>query len=761
MVPCFQRIIFGIRFRGNPNAGCGHLMKRGGKTVGETLLRRFANGDREAFGRLVERYIGGVYNIAFRLLGNAADAEDATQETFLQLAKVAGRFRGGSERAFVYGVAARCGLHMLRASRRRHARERRYVMVKRNQQEPLDKETRRLMEEALGCLPPKLRAVVVLRFIEGLSSTETAKALSIREGTVKSRTNRALKRMRRYLAEHGLATTVPETLLASLPPVLPPSHLISLCKTAVTLTKPAVKLSLGGLMMGVKTKIGVTAAIVLVAVLLLYLFSSGLWGRLRVAKYSSTPAVTPEKTPKETENAKTEPDKEPQQQHSAQTSRPPSTEQQTQQAEPTRPQAQEPEEREEEVELVLPDGRRVRVKKGRVKGPKIKSGGRKWRPVPSRSKWAPIPRPKGDCVVSGTVLDGDGKPVAGAFVLAIRPDSPQRDGMVSYTHIRRVATTDQNGAFKGNVPHGRWLLAANHKNLLNGRWGFKLNQAKTVEVTLQEKEQRADITLTLPFSLSSLCSVSGTVVDKSGNPMPYVSVSCDYQVTKTDKDGRFTFEGLTAGRKSIRANPHYGYKSASITVDLQPGEKLDNVVIRVELAEKGEFSVSGTVKDEEGNPVEGATIYLNTRRRTHRRAFTDKEGKYRLENIKERKVQVQVYKRGYVPALREVELPAEGVDFVLRRRVRITLTILDAATGLPVKRFNVSVYKLLENGKRVHTYSMSRYSEKGQATFGAEPVDIVVVVEAPGYKKAEFTLNVPQQESWQQNLGLEPAPADK
>jgi len=734
----------------------------------ESALERFANGDRAALETLVERHIGGVYNIAFRLLGNAADAEDAAQETFLQLAKGATKFRGGSERAFVYGIAARCALRMLRTSRRRHARERRYIMLKQNRQKPPDEETKRLVEEALICLPPKMRAVVVLRFVEGLSSAETAKALSLREGTVKSRTSRALKRMRRYLTNHGLAAAAPATLLSTLPPVQPPAHLIKLCKTAITLTEPTVKLSLGGLMMSVKTKIAVTAATILVAVLLLYLLSASLWGRLKVAKSSSTPIVTQKKAPKEPKNTKTEPDREPLSQAQPQQKQKKQVEQPAQPPEVEQPQTQKSEDSEEEVEVVLPDGRRVRVKlPAKIRKPKgpedytVNPGGTKWHPMPRRTKWAPIPRPKGNCVVSGAVLDGDGKPVAGAAVLAIKPDAPQRNGMVSFAHIRRIATTDQNGAFKGNIPHGRWLLAANYKNLLNGRWGFKLNQAKTVQLTLQEKEQRAGITLTLPFPLSSLCSVSGTVVDENGNPIPSVSLSCDYQRTSTDKNGRFTFNGLTPGKKNIRANPHYGYKTASATVDLQPGQKLDNVVIQVELAEKGEFSLSGTVKDEQGNPVEGAIIYLNTKRHTHRRAFTDKDGKYRFENLKENKVQVQVWKRGYAPITKDVDLPAEGVDFVLKREVKVTLTILDTTTGLPVKRFNMSVYKLLANGRRKHRYGMSRYSEKGQATFGVTPGDIVVVVEAPGYHKAEFTLNVPQQESWQQKLGLQPAPPDK
>ena len=523
--------------------------------------------------------------------------------------------------------------------------------------------------------------------------------------------------------------------------------------------------------MSVKTRIAVTAAIVLVAALLLYLLSSSLWGRLKVAKQSSTSVVAHRKVSGETRNARTEPDREAGSRGQAQRevkeqATPPAAQSPVQPPEPEQPQTEKSENSEQEVEVVLPDGRRVRVKlPAKIRKPKgpedFKPGGTKWRPLPRRTKWAPVPRPKGDCVVSGVVLDGDGRPVADAAVLAIEPDAPQRDGMVSFAHIRRIATTNEKGAFKGNIPHGRWLLAANYKNLLNGRWGFKLKQAKTVELVLQEKEQRAGVTLTLPFSLSSLCSVSGRVVDEDGNPMPFVSVSCGYQRTATDRNGCFRLDGLTPGKKSIRANPHYGYKAASTTVDLQPGQKLDNVVIQVELVEKGEFSLSGTVRDEQGNPVEGAIIYLNTERRTHRRAFTDKDGKYRFENLKKGRVQVQVWKMGYAPITKEVDLPAEGVDFVLKRRVKVTLTFLDTTTGLPVKRFNISVYKVLANGKRMHTCSMSRYSENGQATFGATPGDIVVVVEAPGYRKAEFMLNVPQQESWQQNLGLEPAPASE
>ena len=162
--------------------------------------------------------------------------------------------------------------------------------------------------------------------------------------------------------------------------------------------------------MGVRTKIIVTAAIVLVAVALLYSLSSRSGRRLKVVRYKSTPVVTQEKAPEKPKNVKTEPDKEPvkqeepQKQQSAQTSTPPEPEPPVRPPEPEPPQVEEPQQNAEEAWIMLPDGRRVPVKIPvplKIRKPKgledfmVNPGNRRWRPMPrrrpKRPKWPPLP----------------------------------------------------------------------------------------------------------------------------------------------------------------------------------------------------------------------------------------------------------------------------------------------------------------------------------------------------------------------------------
>lgn len=149
----------------------------------ESLLVLYANGDREAARMLTLRLTPRALGQAHRMLGNRAEAEDVAQEAMLRLWKVAPDWRPGEAKVttWLYRVVAN-----LCTDRLRRARTRPLDAVP----EPVDDtasaadrmQTRAraaALQEALGTLPERQRAAVVLRHIEGLANPEIAEILSI------------------------------------------------------------------------------------------------------------------------------------------------------------------------------------------------------------------------------------------------------------------------------------------------------------------------------------------------------------------------------------------------------------------------------------------------------------------------------------------------------------------------------------------------------------------------------------------------------
>ena len=85
------------------------------------LIRDSQNGDLDSFNELVRRYQKMAYNLAFRMLGDAQAAEDATQEAFFSAWKSIRRFRGGSFKAWVLQITANACRDQLRRVKRRPA----------------------------------------------------------------------------------------------------------------------------------------------------------------------------------------------------------------------------------------------------------------------------------------------------------------------------------------------------------------------------------------------------------------------------------------------------------------------------------------------------------------------------------------------------------------------------------------------------------------------------------------------------------------
>jgi RNA polymerase sigma-70 factor (ECF subfamily) len=164
-------------------------------------------------------YAPRIYNLALRMLGNEADAEDVTQDVLLQLIRKLDTFRGESAfPTWLHRITVNAALayRRKRASREQHhvrdplesfLEEGKHAAPVRNwwvqpDQIAVDRETQRLIEQAIAGLPEIYRDVYVLADVEGLANSEIADMLGLSVPAVKSRLHRARLLMRTALAPH-------------------------------------------------------------------------------------------------------------------------------------------------------------------------------------------------------------------------------------------------------------------------------------------------------------------------------------------------------------------------------------------------------------------------------------------------------------------------------------------------------------------------------------------------------------------------------
>jgi RNA polymerase sigma-70 factor, ECF subfamily len=159
-----------------------------------------------AFHALVDRYHRRVFGICLHALGSASDAEDATQETFLKLARHADSFRGEAKLStWLYRVARNaCTDHVRHDARRPStpvADPSTLDEAPREADRTTGTEDALTVRAALDQLDAVSRQALVLVAVEGLSYQEAGAALGLAVGTVKSRVSRARARLVTLLAE--------------------------------------------------------------------------------------------------------------------------------------------------------------------------------------------------------------------------------------------------------------------------------------------------------------------------------------------------------------------------------------------------------------------------------------------------------------------------------------------------------------------------------------------------------------------------------
>ena len=156
----------------------------------------------DSFETAFRRREAQVLRIAYRMLGNWADAEDVAQEAFTRLHRqgLAGFSDDAGMGAWLCRVVANLCLDRLRRRSRWRGEAVEMPEIESAEAAVLGEERRRQLMAALERLPERERAAVVLREIEGLSTAETAEAMGSTEGTVRSQISKALDRLRELLA---------------------------------------------------------------------------------------------------------------------------------------------------------------------------------------------------------------------------------------------------------------------------------------------------------------------------------------------------------------------------------------------------------------------------------------------------------------------------------------------------------------------------------------------------------------------------------
>lgn len=203
--------------RGNPMAI--EMSNQTSSAEDRLLIDKFKGGDHGAFDRLVEKYSGRAYQIAYGILGNRQDAEEVAQDVFVRIYRALPRFRGDSEfTTWMYRIAMNLARNKYRWNKSRGSQrnisidapldgtddpdaKRLDVVEGRlapDEKVSLDELEQRALTELDG-LPELYRQALMLRNVDELSYEDIADLLGCKLGTIKSRIARAREELRKRL----------------------------------------------------------------------------------------------------------------------------------------------------------------------------------------------------------------------------------------------------------------------------------------------------------------------------------------------------------------------------------------------------------------------------------------------------------------------------------------------------------------------------------------------------------------------------------
>jgi RNA polymerase sigma factor (sigma-70 family) len=601
--------------------------------------------------------------LARALVGDVA-AADVVQDTY-EVALARPPARPGPLRPWLGGVARNVARMATRSRVRRERREEQFMPAVAEVPSPEELIARAQMQQKVGRLvlelPEPLRSTLLLRFFEGMTAAEIARAQGIPAATVRSRIKDALERLRATLdAEHGHDRRAWAGLLAPLPAALPHG-------TAALA---------GGLIL--KTSIKVAIAVVLAAVIVVGARFAGLWGSGGAkppVTARETAAVPPPAPPRPTTPA---PAAAPRELPPVHDDDPKGT---------LRLEGQVIDEHDAPVAhaLVAIDANPPMIVETESDGAFVFEGlirrdyrieataGERYA-GPARLRLGDNPEPvtlrmrKGGTVEVAITERATGAPVQGAE-LELR------------STLVWKATTDASGVARLRGVGAGWLpLAVRAK-------GF------APAAMMLATSGNPDTTERVALSLAYGAAINGRVVDDAGKPIagarvvatnasePLPVVDPRRDGVLTAGDGTFSVPTVSAGtwRLTATAGDHAPVTSVPLTVD---GEHARN---GVELVLAAGAVVRGVVQDKAGKPVAGADVSVVAQGfvpwRPRRQAFTDASGRFAIAGLARRDVEVVAWHDSGASAIVPVDLTSKR-----EREVALTLDVSGAITGTVVDK---------------------------------------------------------------------------
>jgi RNA polymerase sigma-70 factor (ECF subfamily) len=190
------------------------------KRTDRELVDAAREGDSESFGELMRRHQRRIYRLALHLLRNAAEAEDATQETFVRAYGALDRFDGRSEAfTWIYRIAVNLSLNVIRSRKPERQSlpsddprlEGLLVETRAGSSSPLgateNRELGRVLCEGIDSLSDTLRTTLILVAVDGLNHAQAGEVLGCPEGTIAWRVHEGRKKLKAFLSERGFAAT--------------------------------------------------------------------------------------------------------------------------------------------------------------------------------------------------------------------------------------------------------------------------------------------------------------------------------------------------------------------------------------------------------------------------------------------------------------------------------------------------------------------------------------------------------------------------